>query len=91
MVTSERYSKTPIEYADQFRGGFDHMLFQSKTIRDEVFTILKQRGKSIKKRTTSGQRIHPEYVTDYIGTLETGFGNSQYQTFFGKLYVIEGF
>jgi hypothetical protein len=67
-----------------------HLLFQSKENRDKAFDTLKAYGhNNIVKGTTSNQRIHPEYVEDYEGEIETGFGNSMYNTPFKKLYKIE--
>lgn len=63
--------------------------YQSKERRDEAFKILKDKGISAKKTTSSSQEIHPEYIEDYKGEIETGFGNTMYRTYFKKLYNIE--
>lgn len=76
------------QYADRF-GGFCGLTFQSKETRDAVAAELKKRGKSFKKCSTRGQRMHPEYVTDFVGTYETGFGNQDYLTTWKVLYTIE--
>jgi uncharacterized Zn finger protein (UPF0148 family) len=65
------------------------MKFQSKEHRDKVFKALKMKGLNVKKRVVKGQLLHPEYVEDYEGTVETGFGNTMYQTMFPTLYVVE--
>lgn len=61
-------------------------LFISKEKRNLLASKLKQEGHIVKKSSCRGQFIHPEYVEDYEGQIETGFGNSQYNTFFKVLY-----
>lgn len=62
-------------------------LFQSREIRDDVARFLKEeRGVTTRKGSSRNQCLHPEYVLDYEGTLETGFGNTQYQTHWPVLY-----
>lgn len=63
--------------------------FMSKVNRDRAFDLLKRNGISARKTMSSNVRLHPEYVEDYVGEIETGFGNSMYQTSFKKLYKIE--
>jgi hypothetical protein len=63
--------------------------FKNKEHRDEVAKILKSKGYKIKMDMSHNQRLHPEYIADYEGTYETGFGNADYQTFWNKLYNIE--
>lgn len=87
MQVTEVTAKTDEEYASIVVGR-RRGLFQSKELRDRVCVVLKQHGHSPLKSTVSGQNLHPEYVTDYVGTLETGFGNTQYQTYWSKLYTI---
>lgn len=64
-------------------------VFQNKANRDAVATLLKVAGHKVKLSSSRSQQIHPEYVTDFVGTYETGFGNTDYQTFFPNLYKIE--
>jgi hypothetical protein len=61
-------------------------LFQSKETRDAVAKWLKAKGIKTKKGTSRGQQLHPEFVQDFVGTYETGFGNADYQTRWGTLY-----
>ena len=61
-------------------------LFISKEKRDLLAAKLKQEGYSVKNSSCRGQQIPPEYIEDYEGVIETGFGNSQYTTFFSVLY-----
>jgi hypothetical protein len=63
--------------------------FQSKETRDAVSYLLGSWGYSHTRSRISNQRLHPEYVTDFVGTYYTGFGNSVYQTHWAKLYCIE--
>ena len=63
--------------------------FLSKVNRDKAFDLLKGAGVNVRKTTSSNVRLHPEYVEDYVGEIEIGFGNSMYQTPFKKLYKIE--
>lgn len=64
-------------------------LFQSMENREKVYGELLARGCSAKRSVVTGQQLHPEYVVDYEGTLETGFGNTQYQTYWSKLYSLD--
>ena len=63
-------------------------LFQSKAKRDERARELKSMGMTVKKSSVRNQLLHPQYVEDWQGELETGFGNTQYATFFGVLYEV---
>ena len=63
--------------------------FMNKENRDKAFILVKQAGLNARKTTSSNQRIHPEYIEDYKGTIETGFGNSMYNMNFSKLYNLE--
>lgn len=83
MRVSERPEFTVREYARQVKER-GKGTFQSKALRDEVQMLIGGRKSSI-----SGSNLHPEYITDYVGTLEQGFGNTQYQMYWSKLYTIE--
>jgi hypothetical protein len=63
--------------------------FMVKANRDRAFNLLSAKGVRARKTSSSNQRIHPEYVEDYVGVIETGFGNTMYQTPFKKLWKIE--
>ena len=67
-----------------------HLKFMSKSNRDIAFKLILKdiNSPAVKKSSVSGQLIHPEYIEDYVGEIETGFGNSMYQTYFKKLYKI---
>jgi hypothetical protein len=65
------------------------LTFMSKVNRDRAFDLLKGAGVVARKTASSNVRLHPEYVEDYVGEIETGFGNSMYQTPFKKIYKIE--
>lgn len=62
--------------------------FQSKEARDSVYRELKDRVK-LRRSTSTGSILHPEYVADYKGKIETGIGNTQYKTMFPKLYNLQ--
>lgn len=64
-------------------------LFQSKEIRDDVARFLRKKGVTARKGSSRNQCLHPEYVLDYEGILETGFGNTQYQTHWKVLYTLK--
>lgn len=89
MQVRECVAKDAGEYAlDVVRRGSG--LFRSKETRDAVYAALKEhKDLRITRGNVSNQQLHPEYVTDYVGRLETGFGNMQYQTFWSKLYSID--
>lgn len=63
--------------------------FMNKSNRDRAFLLIKNAGLNARKTASRGQSIHPEYVEDYTGMIETGFGNSMYRTNFKVLYNIE--
>ena len=64
-------------------------LFKDKGKRDEVAKELKGLGYKVKRGNATNQQLHPEYVEDYEGSIETGFGNSMYQMFWRKLYTLK--
>ena len=63
--------------------------FMHKVNRDKAYELVKKVGLKGKKSTSRGQRIHPEYLEDYSGEIETGFGNSMYQSYFAVIYNLE--
>lgn len=64
-------------------------LFQAKVNRDARVRELKAQGKRISKTSIRNQQLHPQYVKDYQGTYETGFGNTDYRTYFSVLYTYD--
>ncbi|MCJ7768016.1 hypothetical protein MUP79_06465 [Candidatus Bathyarchaeota archaeon] len=65
-------------------------LYQGKEARDKRYKELKaQYGDKFRRSTHRNQQLHPQYVQDWKGSLDTGFGNTQYQTSFPVLYTIE--
>ena len=66
-----------------------HLVFQSKANRDRAFTMVKAAGLNARRSTSRNQQVHPEYVEDYVGKIETGFGNVMYETVFPVLYRLE--
>lgn len=94
MNTYEAKPKTDQEYADSFNFFGHGLTFQDRARRDRVFKLIKAKcfGEGhlkIRKTSIRGQLLHPEYVDDYEGTVETGFGNTMYKTYFKVLYQIE--
>jgi hypothetical protein len=85
-VTKE--AKTIAQYADDVqwrrRGSF-----QFKATRDEVAKHLKSLGIPTRKGSIRNQLMHPEYITDYVGSYETGFGNTDHRTHFAAVYTLE--
>lgn len=63
--------------------------FTDKRERDLVKHGLRSLGYKVKCGSMKMQRLHPEYITDFIGTYETGFGNSDYERIWGTLYTVE--
>lgn len=84
MIVREAKAKTVEEYAAEVRSR-GKGTFQSKELRDEVVKLV---GGT--KSTLRAQNMHPEYVTDYVGRIESGFPNSQYDTYWPVLYLING-
>lgn len=63
--------------------------FTSKENRNLVATLLKQAGHKVKLTSQRNVQLHPEYVEDFVGTYETGFGNSDYTRMWSVLYTVE--
>jgi hypothetical protein len=62
--------------------------FESKEARDTAYKELK--GKlNLRRSSRPVAQLHPEYVEDYKGNVETGIGNTQYKTMFAPLYNLE--
>lgn len=57
--------------------------FQNQQSRNEAW---KAAGKPGRRTSIHNQLLHPQYVADWTGPVETGFGNTQYKTHFGVLY-----
>lgn len=64
-------------------------LFCKKENRNAVAKLLKSQGYTVKITSDRGSRLHPQYVADFVGTYETGFGNCDYMTNWGTLFCIE--
>ncbi len=78
-------SKTNDELADEFT---DRAHYMDKRTRDAVYRILLARGKKVLRGSSRGTQLHPEFVSDFVGTYETGFGNTDYQRSWDVLYSI---
>lgn len=64
-------------------------LFKSKESRQLVYAMLIDKGFACRRSSTTGQRLHPEYVTDFEGEYHVGFGNTDYETIWKVLYKLE--
>ena len=89
MITKQK-ENTTLKAVERIQNK-NKLLFMNKENRDTAFKlILKDLNTvAIKKSNISNQQTHPEYIEDYKGLIETGFGNDMYKTFFKKLYKIE--
>jgi len=63
--------------------------YQKKENRDARYKELKAQGLNVRRRSTGPARLHPEYIKDYQGAFQTGFGNTDYLTMFSNLYIVE--
>lgn len=64
--------------------------FQSKANRDAAAKHLRiMYGKdNVRASSMRNQNLHPQYIEDWEGEVETGFGNTQYNTFFPAIYTV---
>jgi hypothetical protein len=76
-------------YAELVKASRIGCLFENKKLRDEVYRVLTKEGVRVKRHLSRNQEIHPQYVTDWKNGFQTGFGNTDYKTFFGSLYGLE--
>lgn len=63
--------------------------FSNLKNRNAVVKALKAKGYTVRVETSRGCRLHPEYVADFVGVYETGFGNSDYETHWKAVYNVE--
>ncbi len=67
--------------------------FMDKANRDAEFNRLGGSKAGYRKTSRRNQIMHPEYISDYTQvtgkSFETGFGNTDYRTFFSVVYSIE--
>ena len=63
-------------------------LYSEKTNRDVRARQLKEEGYTIRKYSHRNQLLHPMYIRD-VSSGNTGFGNTEYKTFWKVLYGIE--
>ena len=63
-----------------------HEMYQNMSNRNARAKELKAQGYRVAKGRSVGSRLHPQYVKDYNGSFETGFGNTDYMTTWGTLY-----
>lgn len=85
LVTKTESSVEELAEAVRSRGSGR---FKSKETRDAVVRMLHKWGYSVTRGSIRGQNLHPEYVTDYVGSYYTGFGNTDYQTYWPVLYEL---
>jgi hypothetical protein len=65
--------------------------YQSREKRDARARELIKQGHRVRRSSLSNQQLHPMYVVDFEGPekKQTGLGNTVYNTFFAKLYMVE--
>lgn len=66
--------------------------FLSKSRRDARAKELKSQGKMVFRRSAGPVQLHPEYLQDASEegiTFQTGFGNTDYQRVWSKIYIVE--
>lgn len=84
-----RHPRTIGEHADAVKNRSIPTHFQDKLVRDAVAEVLKAEGHQVKKTSSRGSVLHPEYVQDFIGEFETGFGSTDYTTHWKTLYNVQ--
>jgi len=65
------------------------LIYWNKENRDKAIEILKLNGYICRKKTIRNQKLHPEYVEDFSGQIEVGFGNTDYHTSWSILYTLK--
>ena len=66
-----------------------HEDYQHKENRDAAAQAYTAQGYKVRRRSQQAQLMHPMYIKDWKGELDTGFGNTQYQTYFAVVYSLE--
>jgi hypothetical protein len=95
QTTTTKYANSAEGYAREvINQPFRKAIFQNKQTRDEVFKILKAHtslysGFKVRRGSVKFQQLHPEYINDFVGTYEIGFGNSDYMRLWTVLYTVE--
>ncbi len=56
--------------------------FKNLKTRNAVARKLSRRVIATRKSSSGLQRIHPQYVLDFVGECEIGFGNTDYLNYF---------
>lgn len=62
-----------------------HRLFADRANRDAAWTA---EGRQGRRSSIRNQQLHPMYVEDRPSG-DTGFGNTDYQTFWSVLYALD--
>ncbi len=62
--------------------------YQSKSNREARARELRKQGAVVHKSSMRNQIMHPQYIKDYQGTYQTGFGNTDYRTMFSVVYEV---
>ena len=74
---------------ERFKAGHRQLAYLSIINRNIAKKSLESQGIKVKCTVKHNVRLHPEYVEDYKGMIDTGFGNTMYDTLFPKLYSLE--
>jgi len=62
--------------------------FMKKENRDKKVIELIQLGYLVVKDSITNQYVNPQYINDYPYSYETGFGNTDYHTYFSVIYHV---
>lgn len=62
--------------------------FMKKDNRNLKVKELIDKGYLVVKDSICNQNVHPQYITDYPYPFQTGFGNTDYGTFFSVIYHV---
>lgn len=63
-------------------------LYMKKENRDARAKVLRKQGFKVSRGSYRNQQMHPEYIRDWEGEVHTGFGNTQYRTWFTAVYEV---
>ena len=63
-------------------------LYQDMKRRNARAKELRSQGHTVRRSSHRNQLLHPQYVVDWEGAVETGLGNTMYKTPFSVLYEV---
>lgn len=62
--------------------------FISLATRNRIAKRLRASGCKIRVESSRHQRLHPQYLADFVGQYEVGFGNTDYLAEWKSVYTI---